>query len=185
VTILVPSATLAAGPWTAVGRGGLHNCLEEMSTSDGDITYILAASAGTTGQFQLAAGSDGTGSTHTVTFRARGSGGPGLQATRLLVELYEAATWRGSQEVDLSWPQPYVYETFSFPVFGITDWADLRLHFTPTRMGATQRMRVTSAQLEYVASANLYSARGRIASPGVSMAHLACGGVKRGTLPHC
>jgi hypothetical protein len=168
-----------------VGRGDLHTCLEELSATDNDATYILASTTGTTGQFQLASGPDGTDAAHVVSFRARGSGGPGVEPAQLLVELYEGATWRGSLEVDLSWPAPYVWENFGFPVYGVTAWSDLRLHFTPTRLFGTQKMRVTAAQLSYVESAISYTSRGRLSGSGVIAGRLACAGIKRGALPHC
>lgn len=184
--VLIPASTVSAGPWTAVGRGaGLADCLEAVADADDDLTYMIAATGGT-GILRLASGSDGTDARHTVTFRARASGGPSVAAPRLLVELYETSTWRGSLEVDIPFARPYEWQTSSFQVYGIEVWSDLRLHFTPTRiLGAGQKLRVTAAQLEYVSTAVTASFRGRVTGPGVKVGRLATAGVKRGTLPHC
>jgi hypothetical protein len=185
VSVLVPISTSSNTGWAAAGRATLWECIQEGTLEpDDDLTFVSPSIATDVFVVGLTSGpTPAPGTPHTVTVRARESGGASVAPGELLVELLETATVRGSLTCVMSWPV-HAWQTFSFQATGITAYSDLRIRFTASVLLPPARMRVTAAQLEY-AEAVSYSPRGVLAQPGMIVGALATAGMKRGSLTPC
>lgn len=186
MTVLLPSADVSNTGWTATGRSSLWECLQEgTGAPDDDLTYVLSATAGDVFVVQLASGTAPGGTAiHTVSVRARTSGGVGTAQPQVLVELLETATVRGSTTIQTTRGFPFAWQTFAFTASGIGVYTDLRLRVTVSSLTGTQRVRVSAAQLEY-APAVTYGPRGKLAQPGAEAGSVTSAGVERGTMTPC